>query len=252
VIADKAIWNDNLLFGVWMIKRVSDDRVQRAYRIRIAVFLIAAGAAILAVFSIWQGSAALNRLGVVERERDEWQRPDQVLQALDLRNGSVVGDVGCGSGYFAFRLSSAVGGDGRVLAEDIRHLPLLVVRIRALLATRHNIDVIEGEPDDPRLGSRALDAVLIANTYHEFTSPRLILEKIKGALHSGGRLVVLDRGPSEAGDLSREAEAKRHELSVSFAESEILQAGYELDRRRDRFIEPPGDRPWWLLVARKP
>jgi predicted methyltransferase len=247
-----AFFDDNLLSGVWMVKPVSDDRVQRAYRLRIAVFLMAAGTAILSLFLVSQGSSALTRLEVVERDRDEWQRPDQVFHALDLRNGSVVGDVGCGSGYFAMRLSPAVGGDGRVLAEDIRRLPLLVVRIRALLGNRHNIDAIEGQPDDPRFGSRPLDAVLIANTYHEFTHPRIILEKIKGSLRSGGRLVVLDRGPSEPGDLSREAETQRHELAVSFAESEILRSGFELDGRRDRFIEPPGDKPWWLLIARKP
>jgi SAM-dependent methyltransferase len=252
VIADNGVWNDNLLFGVWMVEPVSDDRVQRAYRIRIAIFLAAAGAVILTLFVVWQGSAALTRLEVVERERDEWQKPDQVFQALDLKNGTIVGDVGCGSGYFAIRLSSAVGGDGRVLAEDIRRLPLLVLRARALFGNRHNVKAIKGEPDEPGFSNQTLDAVLIANTYHEFAHPRIVLEKIKGALRSGGRLVVLDRGAPESGDMSREAEAQHHELSASRAESDILQGGFELDGRRDRFIEPPGDKPWWLLIARKP
>jgi ubiquinone/menaquinone biosynthesis C-methylase UbiE len=206
----------------------------------------------LALFLVSQGSAALTRLGAVEDERDKWQSADQVLRALDLKNGSVVGDVGCGSGYFTIRLSSAVGEDGRVLAEDIRRLPLLVLTVRSLVGNRHNIKVIKGQADEPGFGNQTLDAVLIANTYHEFKHPRVMLEKIKESLRSGGRLVVLDRAPSEPGDVSRETEAGRHELSVSFAESEILQGGFELDGRRDSFIELPGDKPWWLLIARKP
>src|SRR5262249_39605892 len=132
-----------------MVKPVSDDQVQRAYRIRIAVFLIAAGTAMLALFLVSQGSAARTRLGAVEDERDKWQSADQVLRALDLKNGSVVGDVGCGSGYFTIRLSSAVGEDGRVLAEDIRRLPLLVLTVRSLVGNRHNIKVIKGQADEP-------------------------------------------------------------------------------------------------------
>ncbi len=48
-------------------------------------------------------------------KRDEWQKPDAVIQALNLKEGQVVADIGAGSGYFTLRLARMVGQKGRVL-----------------------------------------------------------------------------------------------------------------------------------------
>jgi predicted methyltransferase len=94
------------------------------YRGKLLAFFLCA----LAVFFLFNvGYSALNtlsRLDVVEAERDQWQRSADVIQALGLSPGNVVADVGCGSGYFTLKLSSLVGPHGRVIAEDIRKLPL--------------------------------------------------------------------------------------------------------------------------------
>jgi hypothetical protein len=67
----------------------------------------------------------------VERERDQWQRPADIIRALDIRQSSVVADLRCGAGYFALKLAAAVRPPGEVLAVDIRLLPLLFLRVRA-------------------------------------------------------------------------------------------------------------------------
>src|ERR1700724_715320 len=95
------------------------------------VFFLVSGIIILFFFdTAYQGLNALSRLNVVEAERDQWQRPTDVIRALDLRSGNVVVDLGCGSGYFTLKLSAPVGRNGSVLAEDIRRLPLVFLWLR--------------------------------------------------------------------------------------------------------------------------
>src|SRR6185295_6794469 len=103
----------------------------------------------------------LNRLDAVESERDQWQRPADVLRALDLRPGNTVVDLGSGAGYFALKLSPVVGERGQVLAVDLRKLSLFFLWTRALLRGQHNVHVIVGKEDNPRLPAGAVDAVLI-------------------------------------------------------------------------------------------
>ena len=103
--------------------------------------------------------------------------------------------------------------------------------------------------------------MLIANSYHEFTRPLAILDHTFRELRSGGRLVVLDRGPRSYHGESREIQMQQYRIAASIAEDEIRQRGFEVISRDDQFIDRPasertGDRPddhvWWLIVARKP
>jgi ubiquinone/menaquinone biosynthesis C-methylase UbiE len=183
-------------------------------------------------------------LDVVESERDQWQRPAEVLQALDLRPGNVVVDLGSGAGYFALKLSPIVGTEGQVLAVDIRKLSLSFLWIRALLSQKRNIRVVLSDEDDPRLPPGAVDAVLIANTFHELRDPKVMLGHVSRSLRPGGRLVIIDRGPRQRG-------AHAHEMDRAFVETEVQQAGFEIVNSQDHFIDRSGDDPWWLTVARK-
>ena len=240
---------------------VPDSRVQRAYRVRISFFLLAAVLALVVWVVASQAVQTLKVLDVVEQERDRWQRAGPVIEALKLKDGSVVADIGSGAGYFTLKLASIVGDKGNVLAEDILREPLAFLWFRAFLHHRPNIHVIRGEPDNPHLPEDQVDAVLIANTYHEFVHPRAILNRALNALHSGGRLVVVDRGPLPGEEESGEFETQHHERDPSEVEADLRATGFGLISRNDRFIEKPaperpGDRPdnhsWWLIVARKP
>lgn len=193
----------------------------------------------------------LQRLEVVESERDHWQRPGDILSALDLREGKVVVDLGSGAGYFALKISPVVGNRGEVLAVDIRKLSLSFLWIRAALRSPHNILVIVGEEDTPRLPAEAVDAVLIANTYHEFRNPRVMLDHAFRSLRSGGRVVIVDRGLRPVNGEPAEL-ARGHEIPLQVVEEELRQKGLEIISREDPFIDRPGDDLWWLLVARKP
>lgn len=195
----------------------------------------------------YQAVRTLQRLTVVEAERDSWQQPNEIIRPLNLREGTVVVDLGSGAGYFALKLSDEVGKNGRVIAVDLRRLSLLFLRIRALLLGKHNIEVIVGDTDDPHLSTASVDSVLIANTYHELSDPQVILRHISDALRPGGRLVVVDRMPGD-----REFEgAEHHHVVPSKVETDLREAGLDILSRQDSFIHPPGDEVWWLIVAGK-
>jgi ubiquinone/menaquinone biosynthesis C-methylase UbiE len=223
------------------------------YRVKLALFLVCAITVLFLFNTAYQGLNTLSRLNVVEAERDQWQRPSDVLQALDLRPGNVVADLGCGSGYFTLKLSAPVGKNGRVLAEDIRRLPLVFLRLRTFQRRQHNVSIVRGEPDDPHLPMQGVNAVLIANTYHEFTDSQAILLHVVRSLVSGGRLVVVDREPRPAKEGSIGTAAEHHEVSSEQVESELRHAGFEIISQQDRFIQnDPSNENWWIITARKP
>ncbi len=238
-----------------------DDQIHRAYRVRVTLFFVLVVIMVVALFLIYQLTQTLHQLNLAEGERDQWQRPDDVIESLKLKDGYVVADVGCGVGYFSLKLAPKVAEHGSVLAEDILGESLTFLWIRAFLQHQSNIRVIHGNPDDPHLPEGGVDAVLIANSYHEFSKPLAILDHTFRALRSGGRLVVLDRGPRSEHGESREIQMQQYQIGASIAEDEIRQRGFEVISRDDRFIdrpaaERPGDRSddhvWWLIVARKP
>ena len=194
----------------------------------------------------------LSRLDRVERERDQWQRSNDVIRELDINTGSVVVDFGSGVGYFALKLSRNVGKQGRVVAVDIQRVPLYVLRTRALIDRQHNITTILGEPDDPRLDDNSANGVLIANTYHELDHPDVILKHLFQSLKSAGRLVVVDRAPGTE-DRDAEIEKEHHEIVPKLVEADLRKAGFEIVRREDHFtVQPEDGHVWWLIIARKP
>jgi ubiquinone/menaquinone biosynthesis C-methylase UbiE len=196
----------------------------------------------------FQAIRTLQRLTIVEAERDQWQRPSDVIRALDLKHGSVVVDFGSGAGYFTLKLSNVVANTGEVVAVDLRSLSLLFLRIRALVQRKHNIRMIIGDPDNPHLSAAAVDAVLISNTYHELSNPESILRHLSRALRPGGRLVIVDPGPTHADSL----ENPEHSSAPETVEADLRREGFEILNRDASFIKGPREESWWLIVAAKP
>jgi predicted methyltransferase len=205
---------------------------------RIIVLVMAVG---LLLFVVQQAVATLTILTAVERERDGWQRPQEILQQLDVHPGNVVVDLGSGAGYFTLKLAPMVGPNGRVLAVDLRRESLAFLLIRARRKSYWNIRIIHGEVDNPDLPPGAVDAVLIANTYHELMQPEAILRALRASMRPGARLVVVDRAPGDSGQ-SREEAAGDHEISASAAASDMKRQGFEEVSREERFIDRSPDR----------
>ena len=127
---------------------MAESRVVMTRRARILLVIVLAAPL---AYVAQQAIATLQALTVVERERDTWQRPDDVLEPLALAPGRTVVDLGSGAGYFALKIAPRVAPGGRVLAVDLRRQSLAFLWMRATLQGRWNLDVIHGEPGDPRL-----------------------------------------------------------------------------------------------------
>lgn len=231
-----------------MAFRQDTESPRSQYWVRPALFVLL-GLTVLVCLNV--GYSALNtlaRLDQVEAARDQWQRPSEVVQALDLKPGDSVADIGCGSGYFSLKLAAAVGPKGRVISEDIRRLPLTFLWIRAVKDGAHNLHVLRGETDDPHLRPDSVNAVLISNAYHEFAAPRKIIDHIRQALRPDGRLVIIDRAPDPL--LDRAAAPEHHEIASEQVEMELRAANFRVTSRRDDFIESdPDHKRWWMIVA---
>jgi ubiquinone/menaquinone biosynthesis C-methylase UbiE len=220
---------------------------------RIWLALLCAFVGVPVVYVAYEAISTLAVLTRVEQERDQWQRPSDVVERLELKDGSTVVDFGCGAGYFALKLSPIVGTTGTVLATDIRQESLAFLWIRAVLGRHRNLRVIHGEPEDPRLPPEPVDAILISNTFHELTAPIRALQMLSRTLKPGGRIVILDRGPRVSDGTQATPRIPPHGILPAIVERDLHSVGFTVVSRDDRFIDRDGeDDVWWIIVARKP
>jgi len=131
-------------------------------------------------------------------DRDQWQHPDQIMDALNIAEGSVVADVGAGSGWFTIRLARRVLPNGIVYAEDIQPQMIEVISRRLQRENLPNVRPVLGTAKNPRLPA-GLDAVLIVDVYHEMEDPVTLLENIARSLKPQGRIGVVDFNPGGGG-----------------------------------------------------
>ena len=121
--------------------------------------------------------------------RDEWQRPDVVLNALGITRTSVVCDVGAGTGYFALRLAKLAT---HVYAVDVEPQLLVLLRDRVASAGLQNVTPVLGLPHDPLIPASACDLILIVNVFHHVPEKAAYLRRLQDGLRPGGRLALID------------------------------------------------------------
>ena len=141
-------------------------------------------------------------------ERDAWQKPHEVIQALALKPDAVVADIGAGTGYFAVRLAHMLP-KGRVYAVDTEAAMVKHVAERAKKAGLANVTAVHGGADDPRIPDKA-DVVLFVDVYHHIDGRERYFARLANALKPGGRLAIVDfrmdspRGPPKSARIEPE------------------------------------------------
>lgn len=132
-------------------------------------------------------------LGLLEApDREAWQKPEQVMSALGIADGSVVGDLGAAGGWFTIRLARFVGPNGLVYAEDVQRQMIEAIDRRVKREGLLNVRTVLGDTEDPHLPVHRLDAILIVETYHEMEDPVTLLKNAARALKPTGRIGIID------------------------------------------------------------
>lgn len=139
-------------------------------------------------------------LGLLEApDRDEWQRPHQILDALGVAEASIVADVGAGSGWFTVRLARRVGPNGVVYAQDVQPEMLAAITKRVQREGLANVRTRLGRGSDPYLPADTFDAILIVDVVHEIEDRVTLFSNLGRALKPGGLIGVVDFRAGGAG-----------------------------------------------------
>jgi arsenite methyltransferase len=152
--------------------------------------------------------------------RDAWQKPHELIMALDLKPDETVADIGAGTGYFARRFAMHAG---KVYAVDIDDKLLAMIRQKGPA----NLETVLATPDDPKLPAAAVDTIFFCNVLHHIEGRGAYYGKLAKALKPGGRVVVVDFykkelpvGPPPA-----------MKLTDDEVTGEFRKAGFRLDKR---------------------
>jgi ubiquinone/menaquinone biosynthesis C-methylase UbiE len=175
-------------------------------------------------------------LGVLEGpDRDAWQKPELIMDALGIGEGSVVADLGAGGGWFTVRLARRVGPNGLVFAQDVQRQMLEAIKRRVGREGLRNVEYVQGSFDDPRLPRGRLDAVLIVDAYHELANPIVLLRNVSASLKPTGRICIIGFTLEGGGPGPPMNQRKSQENVIK----EARQAGLRLVNRinRDSFLE---------------
>ncbi len=154
--------------------------------------------------------------------RDQWQKPHEVVMALDLKPTDAIADIGSGTGYFARRFANHAG---KVFAVDVDKDLLGIVRKNAAAT----IVPVLAAPDDPRLPANSVDIIFFCDVLHHIENRAAYYPKLAKALKPGGRIVMIDFykkdlpvGPPVA-----------MKLSEGEVTSELARAGFSLTKKLD-------------------
>ena len=153
-----------------------------------------------------------------------YQPPEIVLEAIELKEGMMIGEIGAGRGRYSVILADAVGKKGHIYANDIDKESLDYLDVRCKRDGITNITIIRGEERDPLLPENKLDMIFIVNTYHHISHPVQILKNAHPALKTTGTLVIIDGVPGKYGGDSS------HTTPQDELISQAKEAGFSFDR----------------------
>jgi predicted methyltransferase len=154
-------------------------------------------------------------------ERDAWQKPHEVIQALGLKPDAVIADIGSGTGYFSVRFANMTP-KGRVYGVDTEPDMVKYLADRAKREGLKNVTAVAGAPNDPRLPEKA-DLIILVDVYHHVGDRERYFRQLQKSLKPGGRIAVIDfRMDSPVGP------PQSARIAPERVKDELKRAGYAL------------------------
>ena len=178
---------------------------------------------------------AQDKQGVLEPENanearlNGLQPPDQVMDAIGVKPGMVVAEIGAGQGRYVVQLAVRVGGNGKVYAEDIDEDALRHCKGRCERWGLGHVETIVGGMDDPRLPAGEVDLIFIISAYGHFSDPVTLMRNARPALRPDGYVAIVEWLPRD-GRLTGKG-------SPGEVEAQMKAAGFRLERT-DPLLKP--------------
>ncbi len=155
----------------------------------------------------------------------------EILDAMHLKPGMNVADIGAGSGLFARLMAQRVAPGGTVYAVDISKNMIDHIAKTAEEEKIPNLKAVLGDPHSPKLAANSLDLVTIIDSYHHFEFAQDMLREIRKALRPDGILMLIDFKRIDG--VSKEYILKMVRAGEGTFTDEFQNAGFELIERRD-------------------
>lgn len=127
-----------------------------------------------------------------ERELNERQPPEKVFNAIGIKPGMTIGEIGVGRGRYTVLIADKTGNTGKVFANDIDETSLAYLRGRCRRLGLNNVETVVGDIDDPQFPESSIDMAIMVLVYHMIENPDNLLKNLKKSMKQGATLVILD------------------------------------------------------------
>ena len=171
----------------------------------------------------------------------------RIFEALNVREGITVCEMGAGDGELSIAAAKAVGPSGRVYTSELGEERVKTLRERTAASALSQITAVEGDAVKTNFPDGACDALFMRNVYHHFADPAAVNRSIAAALKPGSTIAVVDFAPpgKEAERAADRAKDGMHGVTPETVAGELAAAGLEVVRTE------AADERWFMVVARR-
>ncbi|MCJ7446077.1 MAG: methyltransferase domain-containing protein [Bacteroidales bacterium] len=178
-----------------------------------------------------------------EERMNSQHQPEKLMDAIGLKEGMTIADIGAGRGRMTVFFASKVGETGKVYANDIDEESLEYLEHRCQSNNMTNVFTFPGKVDNPMFPASEVDIAFMVSTYHHLEKPVEMLRNTIPCLKNDGILVIVERDPVKTGQSGSES------TSGEKMTREATEAGYELIKINKDLLER--DNIYFFRVKRK-